>query len=116
MSEHGARRVFRRNPGFAIVAILSLTLGIGATTALFAVIAAVRLRPLPITDPGGLYEIRLASMEGSRGNFESGYPTVTQPIWRDFSFAVESAESRREARIAMMATTTSSSISVKPDR
>ena len=80
-----ARRVFRRNPGFAIVAILSLTLGIGATTALFDVIAAVRLRPLPITDPGGLYEIRLASMEGSRGNFESWYPTVTQPIWRELS-------------------------------
>src|SRR5262245_32668806 len=77
-----ALRIVRRNPGFAAVAILSLTLGIGANTALFEVVDAVRLRALPIADPAGLYEVRLASMEGARGNFQSWHPAVTQPIWR----------------------------------
>lgn len=77
-----AVRVFRRTPAFAIVAILSLTLGIGANTALFEVVNAVRLRPLPVADAEGLLEVRLATMEGARGNFQSWHPAVTQPIWR----------------------------------
>ena len=78
-----AARTFRRQPGFAFVAILSLALGIGANTALFEVVDAVRLRSLPIADPGGLYEVRLASEDGMRGNFQSRYPAVTYPIWRE---------------------------------
>jgi len=78
-----ALRTFRRNRGFALIAILSLTLGIGANTALFEVVDAVRLRPLPIADPDGLREIRLASMEGARGSFQSWHESVTQPIWRE---------------------------------
>src|SRR3954471_5813060 len=78
-----ALRIFRRNPAFAIVAILSLALGIGANTALFEVVNAVRLRPLPVADPGGLVEVRLASMEGARGNFQTWHPAVTQPVWRE---------------------------------
>src|SRR5918994_7738695 len=58
-----ALRTFRRNPGFALVAILSLTLGIGANTALFQVVNAVRLQSLPVADPGSLVEVRLADME-----------------------------------------------------
>ena len=77
-----ALRIFRRNPGFALVAIMSLALGIGANTALFEVINAVRLRPLPIADPGNLFEIRIADMEGARGNVQTWHPSVTQPIWR----------------------------------
>ena len=78
-----AARTFRRAPGFAIVAVLSLTLGIGANTALFEVIDAVRLRALPIADPSGLYEVRLASMQGARGSFRARQPAVSQPIWRE---------------------------------
>ena len=78
-----AGRVFRRNPGFALVAVLSLTLGIGANTALFEVINAVRLRSLPVADPGSLLEVRLASMDGARGNVQSRYAAVTHPIWRE---------------------------------
>ena len=78
-----ALRIFRRNPGFAVVAILSLTLGIGANTALFAVVNAVRLRPLPVTDPATLYEIRIVDLDGARGNRQTWHPAVTQPIWRE---------------------------------
>ena len=76
-----ALRTFRRNPGFALVAILSLTIGVGANTALFQVVDAVRLRSLPVSDPQGLYQLRLVDMDGARGNFETWRPAVTYPIW-----------------------------------
>jgi predicted permease len=49
-----AIRGARKNPGFAAVSILSLALGIGATTAVFSVLNAAVLRPLPVTEPDRL--------------------------------------------------------------
>src|SRR2546423_2543920 len=47
---YGAR-LLRINPGFALVALLSLALGIGANTAIFQLLDAVRLRNLPVRNP-----------------------------------------------------------------
>lgn len=50
-------RQFKLNPGFTSVAVLSLSLGIGANTAIFQLLDAIRLRGLPVKDPGQLVTI-----------------------------------------------------------
>jgi predicted permease len=54
-------RSLRRNPGFTLVVVLSLALGIGANTAIFSVIDATLLRPLPVPHPEGLIVVDLAA-------------------------------------------------------
>jgi len=73
-------RVLSRSPAFTAVAVLSLALGIGANTAIFQLVDAVRLRTLPVKDPQELADIHTTTLEDARGSFRR-YPSLTNPIW-----------------------------------
>src|SRR6266481_5583512 len=65
-----AARTLSTRPGFLIVALLSLALGIGANTAIFSLINAVMLRMLPVSHPEELLQVTMASPQ-----------FFTHPIW-----------------------------------
>src|SRR5215469_3956409 len=58
-------RQLRKNPGFALTAIVSLALGIGATTAVFSVVYAVLMNPYPYRTPGRLTYLNLRDKAGN---------------------------------------------------
>jgi putative ABC transport system permease protein len=92
---YGARQL-RLNPGFGAVAVLSLALGIGANTAIFQLVDAVRLRTLPVRAPQ-----ELVSIEFQPGAMRSGWsstrsPSLTYPLWDEI-------RKRQQAFVGMVA-------------
>jgi putative ABC transport system permease protein len=74
-----AARVLRKSPTFTLVSTLTLALGIGATTAIFSVVDAVMLRPLPYRDADRLVRIWESDVPRGRPEF-----SVSQPNFLDF--------------------------------
>jgi putative ABC transport system permease protein len=74
-------RLLAKNPGFTAVAILSLALGIGANTAIFQLLDAVRLRSLPIPRPQELADIQIAGGNHGLGINNGFYAQLTRPLW-----------------------------------
>ena len=67
-----AGRVFRRSPGFTMVAVVTLALGIGGNTAVFSIVDVVWLKSLPVTNPERLVYVSVVSRTGERHN--ASYP------------------------------------------
>jgi predicted permease len=80
---HYALRGFAKSPAFTAVAILTLALGIGANTAVFQLLDAVRLRSLPIQSPQELAEIRIVGTNNGFGVNGSPYANFTVPMWQE---------------------------------
>ncbi len=79
-----ALRGFLKSPGFTAIAILSLALGIGANTAVFQLLDAVRLRALPIQKPQELAELRIADGNPTGFGVSNGpYANFTVPMWQE---------------------------------
>jgi predicted permease len=74
-------RTLVRSPGFAIVSVLVMALGIGATTSLFTMVRAVLLRPLPFRDSGRLVMLYEHFREAKSGN---GFNAVAPGDYRDW--------------------------------
>ena len=78
-----AGRGLRRSPALVLSALLSLGLGIGANTAIFQLINAVKLRSLPVQRPNELAEVRIAGGHGGMGMNQGQYPELTRPVWQE---------------------------------
>ena len=76
-----AMRLLLRDKGFAAAAIISLALGIGANTAIFQLLDAVRLRTLPVSEPEQLVEVRFKPGISRSGSFTGRRPMLTYPLF-----------------------------------
>src|SRR5215471_1598294 len=75
-------RLLAKAPGFAVVAVLTLALGIGANAAIFQLIDAVRLRTLPVSDPNTLAIVHLNRNHWGQGDFNGPYSEFTFLLWQ----------------------------------
>jgi predicted permease len=75
-----ASRVLRKSPGFTAVVVLSLALGIGANTAIYTIVNAYLLRPMPVDDPSRLTALYITVPNG--GNNIEGF---SSPQWKDYT-------------------------------
>ena len=74
---YGARMLLKK-PGFTLVVIVTLSLGIGANTAIFSLVNAILLRPLPVVDPAGIVAVSPARRDGD------GMTFFSYPNYKDF--------------------------------
>jgi predicted permease len=78
-----AMRGFAKSRAFTAMAILTLALGIGANTAVFQLVDAIRLRSLPIQNPQKLAELQIAGGNRGFGITDSRYSHFTIPMWQE---------------------------------
>ena len=87
-----AIRGLRRSPSFSVVAVLTLALGIGATTSVFSVVYAVLFRPLPFPNADRLVQIvQTMTSRGSDESFRAGLTPDQLANLQDYSTTLEAA-------------------------
>ena len=79
---HFAARTLAKSPGFALVAAVTLALGIGASTAIFSVIDNILMNPFPYTDPSRLMTVQIHDTER---NEPGGRPAYSGPEFLDYA-------------------------------
>jgi predicted permease len=84
-----ALRQLRRAPGFSVTVIATLAFGIGAATAMFAVVDHVLLRPLPYPHPERLVTVEEASLRGARDIVADGAPYLDLRAWQERNTSFE---------------------------
>ena len=118
-------RLLLKNPGFTVVAILTLALGIGANTAIFSVVNGVLLRPLPYAQPN-----QLVALSEKSANFESSsisYPNfqdwqrtnstfASMAAYRSDDFSITGSGETERVRVAMVSAGFFETLGVNPVR
>src|SRR2546430_11043600 len=80
-------RILRRNPTFALVAILALALGTGANAAIFQLVNALRLRSLPVEKPNELVSFGIDQHgKGRVGRGDGGRSIFTELLWQEIRY------------------------------